>query len=425
MKNTITIFLTLLSLGLMGQSKTFEKVIYFDIAKYELTTEQYSALNSWVDSIGNEDSNLLIAGYADTVGNSASNMRYSKMRAESVAEFFKNKFSLDQTPNYYFYGEDKNPFSNPSANRRCVIISLTLGLKIENNDLTIANKIDIQNETDTSLNGDFEGAQKFENDTVLRFSSGTEIEIDSKTFYPIKIKDVRFEVTEIYSRCDMLKNNTTTRSGNGDCLVSAGMLYVKAIYDGIEIQPNKEKYVRIKLPTNGDVLDNQMSIYAKLKDKSGEIIWDKINSELTYSDDKATYYLFETDTLFGFNLDKPIGVKCEKNGPIVKIPKLKEAMVVQLYLGENYLAVAEQKTSRKFALDELKFDMEPYLIVIGKDENDKPFIANGYFKDLPKRDWLWFNDYIVKTDYFQGFIKHYTGQNTLKDYMCEVLDKIE
>tara|TARA_B100001109_G_scaffold255615_1_gene259550 strand:- start:7270 stop:8499 length:1230 start_codon:yes stop_codon:yes gene_type:complete len=409
----------------MGQSRTHKKVIYFDIAKYELTKEQNFVLNSWVDSIGNKTFEILIEGYADTVGSYSENMRYSKMRAESVAEFFKNKLSLSKTPNYRFYGEDKNPFNNSNENRRCVIISLTLGIKLESNELTVANDNDIQNEADSLLNSDSVREQKFENDTVLRFPLGTEIEIDAKTFYPVKIKDVRFEVTEIYGRCDMLNNNTTTRSRNGDCLVSAGMLFVKAIYDGVEIQPNKEKYVRIKLPTNGKVVDNEMSIYARFNEKDGEIIWDTINSKLTYSDDEATYYLFETDTLFGFNLDKPIGVKCEKNGPIVKIPKLKEAMVVQLYPGENYLAVAEQKSSRKFVLDELKFDNKPYLIVIGKDKYDKPFIANGNFKDLPKKDWLWTHKYLVKKSYFQSLLMDYTGQVNLEDYMCEVLNKIE
>ena len=409
----------------MGQSKTLEKVIYFDLAKFNLNQKQYSELNSWVDSLDIKHFDLIISGYADTIGNADLNMRYSKLRAQSVADFFKTKLSLRQTPEFNFYGEEKSPFGNSREKKRCVVISLNYKRRLQLNDSSLTKSLDIKNDSNSRLTRTSTGQQKFENDTVLKYPQGTEIEIDANTFYPVKIKDIRFEVTEIYSRCDMLKNNITTRSRNGDCLVSAGMLYVKAIYDGVEIQPNKEKYVRIKLPTNGKVLDNQMSIYAKFKDKSGEIIWDTINSELTYSDDEATYYLFETDTLFDLNLDKPIGVKCEKNGPIVKIPKLKEAMVVQLYPNENYLAVAEQRSTRKFALDELKFDNKPFLIVIGKDKNNKPFIAHGYFKDLPSRDWFWFNRYIVKKGYFESLIKDYTGQDSLEDYMCEVLNKVE
>lgn len=411
MKIKITLLFVCFSLFTFGQTTANQKIIFFELGKSRLSDTNKKGIQSWLNSSTNYTlKKVVVSGYADTSGSEKVNLKYSKLRAESVSNYL-NSIGVEQGKiEVHYYGESKSPYeaTKPQTKERCVVIQLKL---TKNTKLLVEN-----NQKKKEGNA----TKKFENDTVFTFSKGTRIEVDAGTFYPVKIKDVSFELTEIFSLCDMLNNNTTTRATNGDCLTSAGMLYVKAVYDGEEIQPNKEKYVRIKIPVQSETLDEEMALYANYKNKNGEIVWDKIESKLSYDSGNSRYYLFETDTLFGFNLDKPIGVKCEKNGPLVKIPKSMNAYITQIYPGETYLAVAEKRTDRKFVLDELKYDADPYLIVIVRDEYGSAYIAEGKLNDLPYRRWS--KKYVVKEKYFKKLITDYTGSNTVKERMCERLN---
>lgn len=417
MKTALTCLLAVCSLLAFGQNGPQKRFVFFALGKSTVNHQEKERLKAWTDSIGKGNlKRLVLTGHADSIGTVEANLKYSKLRAERVKTALMELGLPDSILEVRFLGESQPPFpynasTDPTMNR-CVEIALTT---------TFPQRAMVVNRIDKRKNRTSEKAKQEERDTALVFAQGTIIEVDAGTFSPIKLKDIEFQVTEIFTLCDMLRNNTPTKARNGDCLVSAGMLYVKAMYAGTEIHPNKGKFVKIKVPASGKGVDRDMKLYMSVKNKKGEIEWEKMKSELSYEQNGSMYYLFKTDTFFGVNLDKPIGVRCEKTGPIVKVPKFEELIITQTYPGMNYLALAEKRRKKKFVLDELKYDGEPYLTVMAEDKLGMHYVAEGKMKDLPVRRKG--KKYVIKKRYFKLLTPDYTGNTSLADRMCQQLDE--
>jgi hypothetical protein len=379
------------------------KAIHYQTAETTLSENQKTDLQNWLKKYQSQISSISIEGYADSIGSHPLNIKYSQHRAQHVVQFIRSQINADFKIQSAFYGESKMPFSSSDSNR-CVIIKIKL--------LHSSDSLETVFQVDTT--------QNFETNTQIQFENGTTIEVPAGAFSPIKIRDIDFKATEVYTLCDMLQNNTTTSSTDGDCLISAGMVYIKAIYQGLEIQPNKGSFLKIKVPVKGQALDTAMWIYKKHIKESGEIKWEKITADVVQSDQNGQYYLFKTDSLFDFNLDKPIKVRCEKKGPLVKVPKSNNLMITQIYLGEKYLSIAERKSNKCYKLDEIDFERHPILIVIYKDQNGSMYIAEGQLNQLKLNKWS--NKYKIKKKYFRKLPNDFTASNTVKYYMCRVLN---
>ena len=386
---------------LTGQVK--EKAIHYKTAETTLSENQKTDIQNWFKKYRDHISSITIEGYADSIGNHSLNLKYSQLRAQHVAQFIRSQINADLKIQSAFYGESKMPFSSSDSNR-CVIIKMKL--RPSSDSLETIVKVDT--------------TQNLETNTQIQFENGTTIEVPAGAFSPIKIRDIDFKATEIYTLCDMLQNNTTTSSTDGDCLISAGMVYIKAIYQGLEIQPNKGSFLKIKVPAKGQALDTAMWIYKKHIKETGEIKWEKITADVVQSDQYGQYYLFKTDSLFDFNLDKPIQVRCEKKGPLVKVPKSNNLMITQIYPGEKYLSIAEKKSNKCYKLDEIDFERHPFLVVIYKDQNGSMYIADGHLDQLKLSKWS--NKYKIKKKYFRKLPNDFTASNTVKYYMCRVLN---
>ena len=401
--------LLLCSLVSFTQVNSKRSLVFFENNETQLDEVNRKLLNAFYYRNIEEKvvEEIIIIGHADSLGAQDYNLHISKKRAVAVKEYLISIGCNSDVVNFDFKGETKPIYSGDKD--RCV-------------ELKVTYKANYSSESKQEKEAQ-SAVIKFENDTTLVFEKGAKIEIAAETFYPIKISDVNFEVTEIYSLCDMLNNNTTTRTVDGDCLTSAGMIYIKATYDGVEIQPNNEKYVRVKIPALEGEIDTSMSIYAAVKNDCGETVWESIESKLSYEKNGEKYFLFDTDTLYDFNLDKSIGVLCEKSGPIIKVPKYDDVYITQLYPCELYLAIADKKAKSKYVLDELKFDMHPYLIVIAYDKDGFPLIAEGNLDNLKYRKRK--NIYVVKKKYFRNMPVDFTIVPSSKDYMCEYLNSMK
>ncbi|MCO6499673.1 MAG: OmpA family protein [Vicingus serpentipes] len=413
MKNGLLAIVLFSAFSVWGQQQT-KKIIFFQPNQSSVSTVHQHQLDSLVTFIQKNECELTLIGRADSIGSEKLNLYLSGKRAKAVAAYLQSK-GVDQLKiTTKFLGEANPLFSNSipkeRVKNRCVEIITSCKGNNAGSSITGTSFEDSTKYTNT----------KFENDTIIYLPNGTQFEIEAETFYPKKIRDIDFNVTEIFSLCDMLSNNTVTRSANGDCLTSAGMLYIKPTYDGVEVQPNKEKYVRIKIPVKNGEVDKSMTLYGGVKNDIGEIVWKNLKSELSYQENGVQYYLFKTDTLYSFNLDKPIGIMCNKDGPKVKVRKYKDAMICQTYPNEKYLAVAEKLKKRKFALDKVKEEKNPVLTVVVQDDAGNPLLAKGVLYDLKYRKWS--NSYIIKKKYFKRILRDFSQPMTAKDYMCNYLD---
>lgn len=414
MKKVISITKILFLSGCLFAQSVKRDTIFFDPAKCVVKIDAKQKLSELAEFLQKTEAyKVHIKGHADSLGNYDYNFKLAGNRAREVRDFLIKKGLTESRLTIQSFGEDKPIATNSDEelrkqNRRVVLYC------------TFQQKINFTECRQDSTNRQYT-IQKFENDTIIHCKKGTQIEIRSETFYPLKISDIDFAVTEIFSLCDMITNNTVTRATNGDCLTSAGMLFVKPTYAGVEIQPNKGQFVKIKIPIKNGNPDKSMKLYGGVKGKDNQIIWKDIESEISYEEDGNQFYVFKMDTLIPFNLDKPIGIICKKNGHKIKIQKFKNAVICQTYPSEKYLAIAEQLKERKFALDKVINENKPLITIVAYDKQGNPYFAKGPLLELKYRRWR--DMYVVSKKYFKKIPNDYGKPLTPNDFLCRYISQ--
>lgn len=399
MKSFLLIFLVFLQFTAQSQ-KISHQIILFESGKSSLSDKNKMKLDSLVPIW--KDKDLRLTGHADSIGSEKLNLRISQKRTNSVLNYLLNKGINLDCIHINSVGE-KNPiYPNTALERgknRCVEIQF------------ITPTIEITNEKKPN-------SVIFENDTLIYGMKGTQIIVPAETYYPLKIKDIHFEITEVFSSCDMLNNNTYTRANNGDCLTSAGMLLVTPTLAGEEILPNKGKMITIKIPTMGGKPDKSMKLYGGVKNKDGEIEWSDIRSEISYEENGNQFYVFKMDSITKINLDKPIGIMCIKDGHKIRTPKkIIGAKICQTYPGEKYLSVAKKLNERRFVLDKVDQAKEPEITIVGYDKIGFAYVAKGPLSELTFRKWR--DTYVVKAKYFKRIDEQ---KKEINEFLCEYLD---
>ena len=382
--------------------------IFFETGQSWISAEGHHSLDSLVNLVQNREYRIEVYGHADSTGSASSNFSLSDRRSTEVKNYLVKKGLKDEFIVTRYFGESRPVFlesiESEFAKNRCVEVRVIL-------------QRDLVGSVPDTTNSSTFSTRPFENDTVLYFPNGTIIEVDASTFYPRKISEVNFNVTEVFTQCDMLFNNTVTRTTNGDCLTSAGMLFLKPTIDGIEVQPNGGKTVKIKFPMVNGIYDPEMSLYGGVKDENGEVVWKEIKSTVSYEEVGNRYYVFQMDTFRPINLDKKINVICQKNGPRIKLPKVASATICQTYPNETYLSVAAPVNKRVFALDEVILEKDPFITIVVRDKNGLPFMASGALKDLPYKKHG--KTYLVKESYFRYLLDGKKEDKSDRSYICE------
>ncbi len=307
-------------------SQTLKKdTIYFDFDRYELRKEseqKLSELSNFLLMV--EDYKITISGHTDSLGKENYNLNLSEKRAEATRNYLI-KNGLNETKlTWQSFGESKPIRLNSKErlrqhNRRVEIIC------------AIEPKVVIKNIISDSMNKK-PVTKKFENDTIIRGEKGTELVLKEKTFYPYKINEIRFEIREVFSRGDMISEDLPTVDNNGNCLVSAGMVFLSATLNGKPVQPNKDSTFLIRIPA--DNIDTAMKIY-NVNSNGGATSWVQTNMKLTYDKTGAKFYEFKTDILSSYNLDcvpllyqavnlvAKLKAKFKEKGLVVKSRKMK------------------------------------------------------------------------------------------------------
>ncbi len=386
------------------------KLVFFELNQYKLSSESKLLLDSLAAELSGKEYSLRLIGHADSLGESDANLKLSVQRTREVTVYLLSR-GLDSIKiKQEFVGEWRPLFQYDSTSfgnkNRCVeVISSCYCTPIN-----------------SKINESVPLTSKFENDTTIRCRNGTEIIIPAGAFYPRRLSEITFNVKEEFTICEILKGTSTFETDDGNCLSSAGMIYIKPMLDTVEIQPNKGQLVTIKIPLWGGRPDPLMKVYFAVIDSLGKKVWKPQESELTYENVGTQYYVFRVDTLIGFNLDKLMGIKCQKNGPQIKVKGFKDVEVYQVYPNEVYLSRGQwNKKQKVYVIDSVIPAKNPELIVMAFDKKGKAFVAKGPLLKLEfnKRKKY----YLVNKDYFKPLERTSDGKQSAKDDLCRFINK--
>jgi hypothetical protein len=184
-------------------------------------------------------------------------------------------------------------------------------------------------------------------------------------FYPNSLEDVDFFVNEAMTPCDIINQRLNTISVDNECLQTAGMLFLKAYVDGVEVEPREGMQIEIQIPAR--IIDPDMKLYESSNDR-----WALSEFKLKPAQiDGEMFYVFKTKWKSGWNLDKVVG-PCLDSGPVVKV-MFGETKYMQMYSASNtYLnAVALKGRKHRFPTFRDAMSSSIYIRVKkGKDEYD-------------------------------------------------------
>lgn len=123
-----------------GINVTFDSSLAFKINSAELNNDYKEDLTSAAEVFNNyEDTNILIEGHTDDSGSAEYNMKLSKKRAETVANFLIENGIDESRLTINWYGEEQPKYENNDENReknRRVELGIYANEDMKNNALT-------------------------------------------------------------------------------------------------------------------------------------------------------------------------------------------------------------------------------------------------------------------------------------------------
>lgn len=266
--------------------------LHFAVDKFNLANEA-AKLNRLIKFASKHPNyKITITGHTDSFGTEQYNMQLGEKRALQVKNYLvENGLEADKIL-AKGYGESKPLLLTADKlkrkiNRRVEIVCTIPAQQIQKPaDSTIIIPV----------------AEKFENDTIIYGERGTEIIIKAGAFYPHKIKEIDFNIIEVFTRADMILGDYPTVDAYGNCLESAGMIFPTATLNGLPIQPSIDSALTIRIPA--EKFDTSMMIYLSAKGGS-ETAWQQTKTRITYDVRGRKFYQFVTNAVTPCNLDKP------------------------------------------------------------------------------------------------------------------------
>jgi len=368
--NSVLCLLLSFSTTLFSQTKS-EAIVLFDVDKYELKVSQKQVIDSLLKGIDNKNYKICLTGRTDSTGNISDNLILSENRVKTIVEYLNNQGFDSTRITYDYFGENRPLLSADNSVDLQLNRSVHLRVYIP----------EIKNIRDTLTS--YELYRNFENDTVIYTPGGAQIVFYAGTFFPTRMADIDFRITEVYSVCEILHSDSGLQTTDGNCLTSAGMIYVKPMLDTVELTPGGNRKIVFKIPIEASKeYDKEMKIYLEELNSKGEKVWKPVEGKISYENSGQRFYVFEVDQLGGINIDKPVGVMCQKEGPKIKVKGFKTADVCQTYPEELYLSRAQKRKGKLYQLDEVVLDKNPQLTILAYNKNGRAFIAEGKLTEL-------------------------------------------
>jgi hypothetical protein len=399
-----------LSVQISAQSNT-KTIVFFDVDRYEISSSEKANIDSLVRVIKDRNCDLVLYGRADSTGAVDANMILSENRVRAVAYYLED-LGINQERIIFKYFGENSPLVSESG-----VIDASKNRSVEILVSYPGNEVAQTVRTGKTTR---EMYLEFESDTIITTRNGAEIIINAGTFFPVKISEIDFKISEVTTICDILRDSTSLKAEDGNCLSSAGMLYITPQFKTTEIQPNGNQKITIRVPVaEGRKPDPEMKLYYEKTNKQGEKIWKSIDADVTITALNEKFYEFSVEELGGINLDKPMGIICEKNGPKIKVSKYRSAIVCQTYPDDMYLSRGRNGGNRKYQIDSVILAKKPEISVLAYDKKGRAYVADGPMLRLPYRKSS--DTFIVRARYFKKLKPEDTENIPKNEILCRYL----
>jgi hypothetical protein len=253
---TLTFLTVVFMLTVYGQKSILQNSIYFETAKFELTTDSKITLDNLADSVKTFQSyEIFIKGNTDNIGDSVFNRKLSEQRVLATQQYFISKGIMSTVFSTSAFGEEKPIGDNSTEegkqkNRRVDIsISFSRSIAIDSSQF-LPSIFELYKELERKPQ---EFCINSTRDTVLRCEKGTILYVKAnsfKTSNSCKTDCITIKVKEDFLKSEMILDNLSTTS-NGNIIETQGMIYTEAN----DCKGNKLNLVRgkdlvIMLPTD-------------------------------------------------------------------------------------------------------------------------------------------------------------------------------
>jgi hypothetical protein len=276
---------------------TYQRSVHFASGSAVLDSTAHAVLDK-VATRMRADKSLMIelAGHTDAQGDDRYNHALADARVKAVSKALLARGIPPTLVKTDEHGEtapvaDNGTDDGRSANRRVDIRMLrnTAGTNAATTGTTTAEVVKV------------EPPVEVDNDTTIIGPLGTRLRMPKDVFCE-DFGKVRFDIQELPTMADMLANDLPTQTPDGGCLVSDGVLRMRATVDGKDVQPCDGKQVEVTIPA--DEMDPEMDLYALQTTADGREEWVKVRAPLQRSKDGSEGYTFRTSNMGTFNLDK-------------------------------------------------------------------------------------------------------------------------
>lgn len=308
----LIVMMGLLGLQGMANAQMIRKSIYFEPAVFTLNQTHRYQLDSLLKVHQANEYQIIIQGYADSVGNVESNLLLSEKRTQSVSEYLKKNIGTKASITCRSFGESRSTTYHSDKAQSQWNRRVDVWIK----PVKIATTVSVTPPDKKDYN---------QWPYVRTTEQGTIIRLTDCSFSPHKPEDVVIKVDEMLNKQDMFTAGTTTIDAKGNCLISGGMIYVNCYVNGKPVQPNKDCGIEISMPTPS--FDPEMKLYTSQNSCNPNAQWSETNT--TPKQTKAngrTYYTFKSSRAGGINMDKPYKVKPPVPNPKTIITAIKNSL---------------------------------------------------------------------------------------------------
>ncbi|MFT5600928.1 MAG: hypothetical protein ACI9N1_001165 [Flavobacteriales bacterium] len=317
----------LLSFLAFGQQESLN--ILFEFDKKNIDKSSQDKINDFLTFNFEKCDNISIEiiGHTDSIGSVSYNYQLGLDRANEISSYIKSNFTKIKIKTSVSKSENipVHKLSHFKENRRVEIKSICDNIQsISEKEVT---------KSPTEIN------KSFENDTLITFENGTAMLINANTFYPNKIKDVDFKMTEVFTKTSMIINGMPTMTADGRCLESGGMIFSGASVNGSDVTPSDS--ITFRIPA--DQIDTTMQLW-DVKVVNGDTMWVESELKLNFNA-KGGYYEFKANRMPSINVDVP-GAGIVSAGMDKLFDKLKEDDLVvknRWYSMEKSYLVSDEK----------------------------------------------------------------------------------
>lgn len=282
MRFHLLLFGVLASIVLSAQTTNFTYTVYFNSDQHQLSAEAHKILSkAIIDLSGAENYQINIQAYTDDEGSNAYNQALGQRRADAVLAYLDSLGLATQNAKLTNYGEqkalaDNNTVENRPKNRR---VDVYIQAVFSESFQGLFNKLNPVQTYSYPISST--------KSTCLLTNQGTFLMIPAQAFVyangsPVAEEEVTLQIQEYYQLSDMLMAGLST-SSNHKLLATGGMINLKALAQGQELQLAPQKEIGVGMPIRKGQFDPAMELFLGDKDPhhSGLINWNPTQRKAT------------------------------------------------------------------------------------------------------------------------------------------------